>query len=72
MHILFHIGSESEDREKLNRRRLEEGHMKFCILDVFVRYPQNFPTWKITSNLQQCLDNITPTYYNAFTSKYAG
>ena len=68
----FHSGSEGGDQEKLDRRRLEEAHMKFCVLDVFVRYPQVFSTWKIFLNLQQCLDDVTPTYYNAFTSKYAG
>ena len=60
------------DREQLDRRRLEEAHMRFCMLDVFKRYPQTFPAWIISSNLQQSLDDITPLYYNAFSAKYAG
>jgi len=46
--------------------------MKFCMLDVFKRYKQMFPTWTISSNLQQSLDDITPLYYNAFAARYAG
>jgi len=60
------------DRQQLDRRRLEEAHMRFCMLDVFKRYKQMFPTWTISSNLQQSLDDITPLYYNAFAARYAG
>lgn len=60
------------DREALDRRRLEEAHMRFCILDVLKRYPHLSPTLKISSSLQQSLDNITPLYYDAFSMRYAG
>ena len=68
----FNSKNECMDRGQLDRRRLEEAHMRFCILDVFKRYPQTFPTWTITSNLQQTLDDITPLYYSAFATRYAG
>ena len=60
------------DRLSLDRRRLEEAHMRFCILDVFQRYPQTFPTWKILPSLQRNLDEIIPHYFSAFSTKYAG
>ena len=60
------------DREQLDRRCLQEAHMRFCMLDVFKRYPQTFSTRTISSNLQQSLDDITPLYYNAFAARYAG
>ena len=60
------------DRQCMDRRRLEEAHLKFCILDVFKRYPRNFPHWHVATNLQQALDTITPAYYEAFCTKYAG
>ena len=70
--FLFNSEDEFMDRGQLDRRRLEEAHMRFCILDVFKRYPQAFPTWTITSDLQQTLDDITPLYYDAFAARYAG
>ena len=60
------------DRVALDRRRLEEAHMRFCILDVLQRYPQLSPTLKLHSSLQQNLDNIIPLYYDAFSLRYAG
>ena len=66
------IDSTSMDRLQLDRRRLEEAHMKFCILDVFKRYPQAFSTWKISTSLQQNLNNIIPHYFSVFSAKYAG
>ena len=56
----------------MDRRRLEEAHLRFCLLDVFKRYPQIFPDWTISSNLQKSLDAITPLYYTAFSDHYVG
>lgn len=61
-----------EDRLKLDRRRFEEGHIKFCVLDVYKHYPKAFPKWVIRSSLQETLNDISPMYYNAFSEKYAG
>lgn len=60
------------NRQCVDRRRLEEAHLRYCILDVYKRYPAAFPHGLISTNLQQTLDDITPTYYEAFTQKYAG
>ena len=70
--ILFNSDSAGMDRLRLDRRRLEEAHMRFCILDVFKQYPHTFPTWNISTSLQQSLDHIIPHYFNAFSAKYAG
>lgn len=60
------------DRQRLDRRRLEEAHMKICTLDVFRRYPESFPTWSINYDMQSNLDAVTPIYYEAFATRYAG
>ena len=60
------------DRASLDRRRLEEAHIRFCILDIFQKYPAAFPHRSIATNLQESLDVITPVYYEAFAAKYAG
>lgn len=60
------------DRSALDRRRLEEAHMRFCILDVLQRYPQLCPNFKLHSSLKQNLDDITTLYYDAFSQRYAG
>ena len=62
----------SIDRKELDRRHLEEAHMKICVLDVYKRYPVTFPVWTVNVNLQQTLDDVTPRYYEAFASKYTG
>ena len=40
--------TENMDRSALDQRRLEEAHMRFCILDVLQRYPQLCPNFKGT------------------------
>ena len=60
------------NRLTLDRRRLEEAHMRFCILDVLQRYPKLSPIFKLHCNLQKNLDYITPSYYDAFSQRYAG
>ena len=72
---LFSLSSDEgacTQREQLDRRRLEEAHMKFCLLDVYKQYPLTFCTWVIRTNLQQTLDKITPLYYSSFSDRYAG
>ena len=57
---------------KLDRRRFEDGYIKFCVLDVYEKYPNTFPKWTIKSSLQQTLDDVAAPYYLAFSHKYAG
>ena len=64
-------GEHCEDRLSLDRRRLEEGHLKYCILMVYFYYPDAFPSWNISSNILSTIDNITPVYYNYFTKRFA-
>lgn len=60
------------NRKLLDRRRLEDAHLKMCMLDVFKKYPGTFRSWEIYTNLQETLDNCTPLYYEAFLKQYAG
>ena len=60
------------DRKILDRRRLEEAHLKLCILDVFRRYSSYFKTWSLNTDTQISLESITPTFYDAFSAKYGG
>ena len=61
-----------KERKQLDRRRLEEAHLKICIINVFKSYPKAFPRWSISSDMQQALSTVTPIYYEAFSSLYAG
>ena len=56
----------------LDRRRLEEAHLKYCILQMYQRYPKNFPKWSIASTLKQTFKSVTPTFYQAFSANFAG
>jgi len=59
-------------RNLLDQRRLEEAHLKFCVLDVYQKFKDHFPNWEINHNLHQTLDDITPVFHKAFSSKFAG
>jgi len=70
---LFNLCSTAPPTRKiLDRRRLEEAHLKLCVVDVFDRYRNYFQVWEVHTNLQTTLDNITPIFYEAFSTKYAG
>lgn len=56
---------------KLDRRRLEEAHLKFCVLEVYGRYPDVFPRWIIRKSVDLTLEDVTPAYFRAFEDRYA-
>ena len=64
--------SPDTNRKLLERRRLEDAHLKICMLDVFKKYPGTFTSWEICTNFQETLDICTPLYYEAFLKQYAG
>ena len=70
--ILLIYSESGMNRQQLDRRRLEEAHLKLCVLDVFNRYPEVFPKWLLNTDLRSSLNAITPLYYEAFSLKYAG
>lgn len=59
------------NRAQLDRRRLEEAHLKYSILQVYRRYPKHFTEWCISSSVAHTLDEITPTFFTAFSQRYA-
>jgi len=59
-------------RKSLDHRRLEEAHLKFCTLDVYQKFKEDFSNWGIKHNLYQTLDDITPVLHKAFCTKFAG
>ena len=59
------------ERAPLDRRRLEDGHLRFCILDVIKRYRASFPSNCVKTDLQESLEEIAPIYYQSFTNRYA-
>ena len=63
--------SELSERACLDRRRLEEAHMKYCILRMYQRYPAYFPKWTV-STLTDTLEDVTPKFYEAFSACFAG
>ena len=46
--------------------------LKVCIIDVFKSYPIAFPHWSISTDIHLALTFVTPIYYEAFSSRYAG
>ncbi len=59
-------------RLKLDRRRLEDAHLKYAMIKVSKRYLPESTHWTMKSDLFSSLNDFTPTYFNWFTSKYAG
>lgn len=63
-----------EDRASLDRRRFEDAHLKFAILQISAWYPElmhskNVP---LTPDISKVLEKFTSAYYRHFTTKYAG
>ena len=70
--FLFSDYNDSTNRKQLDQRRLEEAHLKYCVLDVYQRYKEVFKTHWISHNLQQTLQDITPLLHKAFSAEFAG
>lgn len=70
--IMYTCSESKMNRTCLDRRRLEEAHLIISILDVFSHYSESFPVWSINTNVMKTLDVISPVYYEAFTTRYAG
>ena len=58
-------------RASLDRRRLEEAHLKYAVLRVYKWYPKLFPVMTMASSIQQILEDMTPTFYRAFSMYYS-
>lgn len=58
------------ERACLDRRRLEEAHLKYSILRMYQQYDSYFSKWSLSSNIKQTLEDITPTFYEAFSAYY--
>ena len=59
------------NRVQLDRRRLEEAHLRFCVLQLSSRYP-DIPLGSIETSVFETIDKIAPLYYKAFQKKYGG
>ena len=58
-------------RASLDRRRLEDTHLKYAVLRVYKWYPNVFPTMTMASSIQQTLEDMTPSFYSAFSLYYS-
>ena len=60
-------------RTKIDRCRLECGHLKYAMLNVMARYPKVFSDgFLLEHNISDVIMATTTKYYNAFMAKYAG
>ena len=57
-------------RAQLDRRRLEDAHLKYSVLQVFMRY-SHFKDWCIAPNVHQTLKDVTPSFYEMFSERYS-
>ncbi len=58
----------------MDRRRLEDAHLKFAVLQVVSWYPETlqFGEVDLSSDVNDCLERFTGMYYSHFSKKYAG
>lgn len=62
-----------EERNRLDRRRLEDGHLQYAMLKVIAAYPERFSLKEISfKNIGDALLRVTPTFHEAFTARFAG
>ena len=64
--------AEVMQRLKLDRRRLEEAHLRYAIINVTRRFLPECSHTAIKGDLCSTLKEFTPTYFKMFTAKYAG
>ena len=63
------------DRINLDRRRLEDAHIIYAVLDVMRWYPTGFSEEdKILkpAHFNNILSHLTPTFHKCFSERYAG
>lgn len=64
---------ELQHRLRLDRRRFEAAHLKYAILTTQSRYPEIAAgSIAMNTDISSTLEVITPTFYDAFTQRYAG
>jgi len=64
-----------KERITLDRRRLEDAHMIYAVLNVMAWYPESFgpETRKLKpTNFNEVLSHITPIFHECFSEKYTG
>ena len=61
-----------EVRACLDRRRLEEAHLRYAIVMVYRDYPGQFTSWKVSCDIRITLEKVSSVYYKAFSARYAG
>ena len=76
MHFSLHSGVAAavQKRASMDRRRLEDAHLKFAVLQVVSWYPEALTLGEVdlSSSVSECLGRVTGTYYSQFSKKYAG
>ena len=76
--LLLTCSSEGEvdqlhHRARLDRRRLETGHLKYAMLMTQSRYPGIAPCpIPMAADITYTLQKFTPPFYDAFTRRYSG
>ena len=59
-----------EQRACLDYRRLEEAHLKFCILRAQKEYPDHLSKLTLQHSVNDTLEEMTPIYFKAFSDRY--
>ena len=58
----------------MDRRRLEDSHLKFAVLQVMMWYSEalQLEEFPLSASVNETLSRFTAAYYIQFTRKYAG
>ena len=70
--LWFHYGNVSNDRTPLDRRRLENAHLRFAVLSIQNYFPEIFTDTVITSDIQDTLKEINQNFPAVFRKTYSG
>ena len=64
----------NDHRLKLDRRRLVAAHLRYAVLMVKARYPDicGQKCMLISASSSEAVHDVTPKFFEAFMSKYAG
>ena len=68
LHYSYHA---LKDRLKLDRRRLEAGHLLFAVINLIEWYPEDFKQTKLEmEQLGRLTLDVPPTYQSVFCRQY--
>ena len=73
-HNSYHSTYSYQERKCLDRRKFEDGHVRFAVLQVIAWYKDQFSLndTPLLASVNETLKSVTSKYFSSFTQTYSG